>query len=52
MKDLHQMADASRQAALLLAAASLEARNAALLAMARSASLRCSADAADSVSAA
>lgn len=34
MKDLHQMADASRQAALLLAAASLEARNAALLAMA------------------
>ena len=35
MKDLHQMADASRQAALLLAAASLEARNAALLAMAR-----------------
>lgn len=35
MKDLHQMADASRQAALLLAAASLEARNDALLAMAR-----------------
>lgn len=34
MKDLHQMADASRQAALMLAAASAEKRNAALLAMA------------------
>lgn len=33
MKDLHQMADSSRQAALALAAASAEMRNAALLAM-------------------
>ena len=35
MKDLHQMAAASRQAALALAAASVEKRNAALLAMAQ-----------------
>ena len=35
MKDLHQMADASRQAALVLAAASAEQRNAALIAMAQ-----------------
>jgi len=34
MKDLHQMAAASRQAALILAAASAEMRNSALLAMA------------------
>lgn len=35
MKDLHQMALASRQAALTLAAADLDVRNAALLAMAK-----------------
>ena len=35
MKDLHQMADASRQAALTLSAASAEQRNAALRAMAQ-----------------
>ncbi len=35
MKNLHQMADASRQAAWILAASGLETRNAALLAMAR-----------------
>ena len=35
MKDLHQMAQASRQAALTLAAADLDIRNAALLAMAK-----------------
>ena len=35
MKDLHQMASASREAALILAAADLSQRNAALLAMAK-----------------
>ncbi len=35
MKDLHQMADASRQAAWALAASDVDTRNAALLAMAR-----------------
>ena len=35
MKDLHQMASASREAALVLAAADLSQRNAALLAMAK-----------------